>query len=555
MCSLNQEEFVGKERRKVLTVVMDGVGVRDDEFGNAFKAAHTPVLDYLKTVSLYRTLKAHGPAVGLPSDDDMGNSEVGHNAFGAGRVFDQGAKLVQNAIKSGEIFQGKSWKTILNTLKSSQGALHLIGLLSDGNVHSHEAHLYSLLIQAKKDGIKKVRIHVLLDGRDVPEKSAEVYAKRLEEKVEELSSSQFDIKIASGGGRMVVTMDRYEADWEIVRRGWEAHVEGDAPHYFKSLSQAIAYFREDDSLTDQYLPAFVIKDGQGPVGTVSDGDCVVLFNFRGDRAIEISRAFTEESLNKFKRKRFPKIFFAGMMEYDGDLHIPKDYLVAPPAISDTLSEYLVSHGVKQFACSETQKFGHVTFFWNGNRSGKFSDDLEEYLEIPSDVIAFNLKPWMKSYEITEALIQRIRKGSFEYLRINFPNGDMVGHTGDLDAAIAAMSCIDIMIGKIFDVCCETNTILMITADHGNCDEMFDLKKVKNKNIPWLAWPVSGRPEPKTSHTLNPVPFYVFDPIGGETLKMADLKEASIANIAATVIELLGLPPKDNYFPTLVKRLS
>lgn len=551
MCGGN---ILKREDRKILFVVMDGVGVRGSDYGNAVNMAHTPVLDYLKKNAIYRTLKAHGTYVGLPSDKDMGNSEVGHNALGAGRVFDQGAKLVESAIETGKIFEGECWQSMKGSLASSDGALHLIGLLSDGNVHSHEAHLFSLLEQAKKDGIKKVRVHALLDGRDVPEKSAEKYVNNLEAKMDQLRDSGFDIKVASGGGRMNVTMDRYEADWEIVKRGWDAQVEGVAPHYFSSLKEAVAHFRKDQSLTDQYLPPFVIRDGEEPVGKIVDGDAVVLFNFRGDRAIEVSRAFTEEGLSTFKRERFPKVFYAGMMEYDGDLHIPENYLVSPPAIDDTLGEYLVSHKIKQFACSETQKFGHVTYFWNGNKTGKFDEELEDYLEIPSDNIEFNQKPWMKAHEITEATIEKLKSDEFGFLRINFPNGDMVGHTGDFEAAKISMETVDVMVDRLLTVCKEQGVMMVITADHGNCDEMFEVKKGAEEVENWMQKLQVERPKPKTAHTLNEVPFYLFDPTGHDKYQLEDM-DGSIANLASTVIELLGLPKKDNYLPSLVKRLG
>ncbi len=541
---------MSKAKRRVLVVVMDGVGVRDSSYGNAVKLAHTPQLRQLEKTALYRTLKAHGTYVGLPSDADIGNSEVGHNALGAGRVFDQGAKLVQHAIDTRALFEGKTWQDLVRSVHQQHSTLHLIGLLSDGNVHSHDGHLHALIREAKASGIKKVRIHALIDGRDVGEKTAEVYLERLEKVFRETESVDFDVKVASGGGRMTTTMDRYEADWSMVERGWKAHVLGEAPHRFPSLRSAILGFRQDAKLIDQYLPPFVITEHEKPVGPIVDGDAVVLFNFRGDRAIEICRAFTEEDFSVFDRVRFPKTFFAGMMEYDGDLHIPPRYLVSPPVIKDTLSEHLVHQGLRQFACSETQKFGHVTYFWNGNRSGLFDPKLEEYLEIPSDVIHFDLKPWMKAYEITEATIARMQQGSFDFGRINFPNGDMVGHTGNLEAAITAVSVVDLCVGRLIQAAQETDTVLMITADHGNADEMFDTNQEGPAD--WLDLPFSWRPKPKTAHTLNEVPFYLYDPRGVNGYRLIPGMKGSIANVASTVIAVLGVPKKDNYLPSLVE---
>jgi 2,3-bisphosphoglycerate-independent phosphoglycerate mutase len=542
---------VSKAKRKVLVVVMDGVGTRDSTYGNAFKLATTPQLDLLARNGLYRTIKAHGTYVGLPSDADMGNSEVGHNALGAGRVFDQGAKLVQNAIDSKRLYEGETWRDVMGQISKEQSTLHFLGLLSDGNVHSHEQHLYSLLRQAVKDGAKKIRVHALLDGRDVSEKSAEIYIERLEQVMGEIRSLGCDIAAASGGGRMTTTMDRYGADWKMVERGWYAHVLGEADLRFPSLTAAIQHFREDKDLSDQYIPSFVIDESGRKFEGMKDGDAVIFFNFRGDRSIEISRAFEEIELEEFDRKRLPKVLYAGMMEYDGDLHIPNRYLVSPPAIDDTLSEHLVHNGLRQFACSETQKYGHVTFFWNGNRSGKFDERLEEYLEIPSDNIAFDLKPWMKAHEITDATIARMMSNSFDFARINYPNGDMVGHTGNLEASIVAVSTIDLCVGRLLKAAELSNTILIFTADHGNCDEMFDTNKEGPAN--WFELPFNTRPKPKTSHTLNPVPFYLYDPKGMNQYRLrTDLKDGSIANIPGTALALLGLREKDSYLPSLVE---
>lgn len=541
-----------KAKRRVLVVVMDGVGVRESSYGNAFKLATTPYLNDLAMNGFYRTLKAHGTYVGLPSNSDIGNSEVGHNAIGAGRVFDQGAKLVQNAIDNGSLFRGDTWKDLISRASGSGKTLHFIGLLSDGNVHSHENHLHSMLRKAAEQGAKRLRVHALLDGRDVGEKSAEIYVERLEKVLGELRESGIDAQVASGGGRMTTTMDRYEADWAMVEKGWKAHVLGEAPYRFASLGAAVEAFRKEPKLSDQYFPPFVIEDSGKPRGTIENGDGVVFFNFRGDRSIELSLAFTQKDFSKFPRGRVPEVLYAGMMEYDGDLHIPPKYLVSPPAIDDTLSEYLVKLGIKQYACSETQKYGHVTYFWNGNRSGKFDAKLEDYLEIPSDNIPFDLKPWMKAYEITDATIKKMYEGSFDFGRINFANGDMVGHTGNLEASIIAVSTVDQCIGRLIHAAQATDTILVLTSDHGNCDEMFDVKDEGPKD--WKDLSMSARPRPKTAHTLNPVPFYLFDPRGGGQLRLATGVDGSIANIPATALALMGLPAKESYLPSLVEVL-
>ena len=397
----------------VLTIVMDGVGLAPASVANAVTSAYTPTLDMLMEKYPMVKLKAHGTAVGLPSDDDMGNSEVGHNALGAGQVFAQGAKLVSQSIESGKMFASDTWRDIVSNVKTSGGTLHFIGLFSDGNVHSHIDHLKAMIVKAKEEGVSRVRIHALIDGRDVGETSALDYILPFEEFLNGLRDDRFDICIASGGGRMKITMDRYEADWSMVERGWQTHVLGEG-RQFASAEEAVVTYRNEYKVIDQDLPPFVIAKDGVPVGTIEDGDSVIFYNFRGDRSIEISKAFDapEGEFDKFDRKRVPKVVYAGMLEYDGDLHIPHRYLVSPPEITNTMSEYLVSTGISQLAISETQKFGHVTYFWNGNRSGKFSEELETYIEIPSDVVPFELRPWMKCSEITDKMIECIESGKY-----------------------------------------------------------------------------------------------------------------------------------------------
>jgi 2,3-bisphosphoglycerate-independent phosphoglycerate mutase len=468
----------------------------------------------------------------------MGNSEVGHNAIGAGRVFAQGAKLVNKSIESGEIFKSEIWKKVTERGKNN-GTIHFIGLLSDGNVHSHIDQLFALINQCKQEGISKVRLHVLLDGRDVPGKSALKYLEMTEELLAKINSdSRFDYKIASGGGRMKVTMDRYNADWRIVKKGWDAHVLG-IGREFKSATQAVeTFYAEDEKIIDQYLDSFIIvDDSQKPVGIIQDGDSVVFFNFRGDRAIELSRAFEEKDFKFFDRVRVPDVYYAGMMQYDGDLLIPQNYLVFPPSLDKTISEYLCSEKVTSFAISETQKYGHVTYFWNGNRSGYIDQSLETYVEIPSDRIEFDKAPRMKAYEITEKTIELLKTGKYRFGRINFPNGDMVGHTGNLEAAIVAVESVDECVGKLLKVIDEINGIAIITADHGNSDEMYTEK--------------DGVKTPKTAHTLNPVPFVIYDPSYDNEYQMAEIKNPGLTNMTATMLNLLGYEKVEDYDDSLI----
>ncbi|MCB9638794.1 MAG: 2,3-bisphosphoglycerate-independent phosphoglycerate mutase [Myxococcales bacterium] len=529
----------------VVLVVMDGVAVGPQDEGNAVMLARTPTLDRLSK-GLWTTLRAHGTAVGMPSDDDMGNSEVGHNALGAGRVFAQGARLVQEAIAEGRLFEGEVWKDAISQARQG-GILHLLGLLSDGNVHSHEKHLHEMLRQAAKAGVQQARLHILLDGRDVPADSALIYVDRLEEVLRELSVDGRDYRIASGGGRMVMTMDRYEADWPMVERGWKTHILGEGPH-FASARAAIEDCRKRGNTNDQYLDPFVIVEDEKPVGAVEDGDVFLITNFRGDRAIELCRAFEEDDFTKFDRVRRPKVFFAGMMQYDGDLGIPSRYLVEPPAIQRTISEYLVHSGVRQFAISETQKFGHVTYFWNGNRSGKFDESLETYVEIPSDRVPFEQRPWMKAAEITDRLVEEIVAGTTPFLRVNIANGDMVGHTGSLEAAVIAVEAVDLCVARILEAVKTAGGMALVTADHGNADEMFAHDKKGH-----IAYKKDGKPELKTSHTLNPVPLYVYDANETPSYELAQCEQPGLANVAATILDCLGFVPPEDYEPSLLQR--
>ncbi len=522
----------------VLTVVMDGVGLAPATAGNAVALANTPNLDRLFATCPMVRLKAHGTAVGLPSDDDMGNSEVGHNALGAGQVFAQGAKLVSNSIESGKMFASATWKELIANVKDKHSTLHFLGLFSDGNVHSHIDHLTAMIREAKKEGVARVRIHILLDGRDVGETSALDYILPFEAFLASLNDGSFDARIASGGGRMNITMDRYEANWAMVERGWHTHVLGEG-RQFASAEEAYKTLRAETGKIDQDIDPFVIAENGTPVGTMEDGDSVIFFNFRGDRAIEISKAFDtpDGAFDKFDRVRYPAVLYAGMLEYDGDLHIPHKYLVNPPEITNTMSEYLVGTGVRQYAISETQKFGHVTYFWNGNKSGKFSEELETYVEIPSDVVPFEQRPWMKCAEITDALIAAMESGAYRYYRVNFPNGDMVGHTGSLAATICSMEALDLQIGRILAAVDKLGGVALITADHGNADEMYETDKKTGQ--PKVG--KDGHFKSKTSHTLNPVPCFIYDHT--EAQKHYKVKEDKgtfgLSDVAATMVNLMG----------------
>lgn len=549
MLNFNRKDFMSLELKKLnnfsgrpgplLLIIMDGVGIGKKDDSDGVFLAKTPCLDELMKSKLYTQLKAHGTAVGMPSDDDMGNSEVGHNALGAGRVFDQGAKLVGRSIESGAIYEGEVWKALVERVKEDNKVFHFIGLLSDGNVHSHIDQLLALVKQCAQLGVRRVCLHVLLDGRDVYEKSAMTYIDKTEAVLKEINGSNknFEYRIASGGGRMVTTMDRYNADWSIVERGWKAHVLGRGRRFTSAKEAVETYYKEDPKITDQYLDSFVIEDDGSPVGTIEDGDSVVFINFRGDRAIELSMAFENKDFDKFDRVRRPDVLFAGMMEYDGDLHIPKNYLVAPPQIENPIGEYICANGITSFAISETQKFGHVTYFWNGNRSGYIDEKLETYVEIPSDKIRFDQAPKMKAAEITEKTIELLKSGKYKFGRLNYPNGDMVGHTGIPEAIIISVEAMDEGMAKLIQVIRGLNGIAVVLADHGNADEMFTVK--------------NGKRQISTAHSLNPVPCAIVDSGYQDEYEMANIPGQGLANVAATLLNLLGYEAPKEYAPSLI----
>lgn len=538
--SLKKHDSFAGRKGPVVLLVCDGVGIAPADKSNAVSEANTPHLDSLMQSAHYTELLAHGTAVGLPSDEDMGNSEVGHNALGAGRIFAQGAKLVNESIADRSIFKTDTWTQLIKTGK--ENTLHFLGLHSDGNIHSHTNHLYELLDQAAKEGVHNCAIHILLDGRDVPQRSALPYIEATEARIKAINEEySANFRIASGGGRMRITMDRYEADWDMVKRGYDCHVHGIGPE-FSSAKEAVDVMYAASKNGDQYLERFVISKNGNPVGQVKEGDAVAMFNFRGDRAMEISLAFERKNFEKFDRnaegRTAPDVFYAGMLQYDGDELIPENYLVNPPKIDRTMGEFLCGSDVKSFAISETQKYGHVTFFWNGNRSGYFNESLEEYVEIPSDNIAFDKAPAMKAREITDRTIDLMRNGDFKHGRLNIANGDMVGHTGNLAATIESMEVVDECIGKLIDAVTELDGILIVTADHGNADIMYTEK--------------DGVKTPKTSHTLSKVPFAIVDPSYAGEYTLVSPEDAGLTHIAATTMNLLGYAAPDDYQPSLLK---
>jgi 2,3-bisphosphoglycerate-independent phosphoglycerate mutase len=533
----------------VVLVIMDGIGLAPPNDGNAVSQADIPALRGMWHDHASLQLAAHGTAVGLPTDKDMGNSEVGHTIMGAGRVLPQGASLVQRAIEDGALFSGETWQQVIAQCTGAEaGTLHLIGLLSDGNVHSHIDHLFALLRQADAAGIARVRVHTLLDGRDVEPHSALRYLDKLEALLAEIASRpDRDYRIASGGGRMRTTMDRYWERPDVVEAGWKAHVLGEGPKV-SSAREAVECAYADQVSSDQQIPPFVVVDDAGePLGTIEDGDAVLLFNFRGDRAIELSSAFEHEDFDFFDRRRRPDVLFVGMLQYDGDLMLPRHCLLVPPTIENTVIELLSAAGVPSFHVAESSKFGHVTYYLFGMRSKPFP--LATVKEVSSGGLDPAAHPEMKAAEVADAVIDAARSGEYRLIVVNFANGDMVGHTGSLPAAVQAVEAVDAAVARIRQAVEETAGVLVITADHGNAEEMLQWS---SKTCAFKR-DAKGRLIAKTSHTLNLVPFVIVDgrhPPGYALRR--DLARPGLANIASTVLNLLGYAAPPVYSPSLIR---
>lgn len=528
----------------ILLVILDGVGLRQDRYGNAVLQAHTEFIDQLFEKYPWVSLEASGEAVGILKGQ-MGNSEVGHNALGAGQIIKQGIAKIEDDFQTGAIWQSAAWLGAIANVKEHSSTLHFSGIFSDGGVHSSLSQLLKMLEQAQKEGIERVRIHLVLDGRDVPPQSADQYIKILEDKIQYLktiSDFPLDYRIASGGGRMVFIADRYESDWSIVKKGWDALVYGKADHYFANATQAITEMRaKEPSLQDQYFPSFVIvgqdsdhlPDPSQPVGLVKDGDSFIYYDFRADRALEITKALTEQNFHGFDRgtenNRPLNVYFAGMTEYDADQHIPAHCLVAPIKITNTLHEILSRNNISQLAVAETVKFGHITYYFNGNSYEPAKK--EEFLEIKSDTRPFDERPWMKAAEITDAVLEKISetdpngKPKYQFVRINYAGGDMVGHFGELEPTIVAMEAIDLQLARLAKVVDRLGGMMIITADHGNAEEVYD----------------PNTKQPKTSHTTNPVPCWFYDNTQNKSLyQINQIEYSGLSNVAPTIAKLFNI---------------
>ena len=518
---LKKNPHFGGVKGPLLTIVMDGVGIAPAGEGNAVAAAYTPTLDMLMAKYPHIPLKAHGTAVGLPSDDDMGNSEVGHNALGSGQVFAQGAKLVSQSIETGKMFASDTWKKVIGNVKTNNSVLHFLGLFSDGNVHSHIDHLKAMITEAKKEGVHTVRVHILLDGRDVGETSALDYIDPFEDFLSSLRDGSFDIKIASGGGRMKITMDRYEANWQMVADGWRTHVLGEG-RQFASAAEAVKTYRAETGAIDQDLPPFVIAENGKPVGTVNDGDSVIFFNFRPDRARQMTRVFTDKEFDGFEREQIKLSHFVTMTEYDPTFDVEVAFPKTFP--ENVLADVIAANGLKQLHTAETEKYAHVTFFLNGGIEEPKEGE-ERVLVASPKVATYDLQPEMSAPEVTEKLVAAINEDRADFYIVNFANCDMVGHTGVFDAAVKAVEAVDDALSKVVPAILAKGGFALITADHGNADHMFDVAS-------------DGSKHPFTAHTTNRVPFIIVD----EKAQLTGIEDGRLSDIAPTMLTMAGIEP-------------
>jgi 2,3-bisphosphoglycerate-independent phosphoglycerate mutase len=494
----------------LLLMILDGWGINDHTDNNAISRAATPNMTRLCREYPCTQLDASGMAVGLP-DGQMGNSEVGHLNIGAGRIVYQDLTRISKAIEDGSFFSNKVLLDCIARTKASGGSLHLAGLLSDGGVHSHNTHLYALLEMAAKEGIRNVFVHGLLDGRDTPPKSGADYLAQLEVEMEKI-----------GTGRIATVIGRYYAmdrdnRWDRVEKAYEAMVQGVGLE-FVSVQFAIeqSYL---DGVTDEFvLPSVIVKGGE-PVGRVKDGDGLIFFNFRSDRAREITRAFTDPDFDGFARKRSPQLAsYVCMTVYDETFDLPVAF--APVELTNILGEVISRSGLTQLRIAETEKYAHVTFFFNGGNETPFPGEDRKLIPSPREIPTYDEKPEMSARLVTAEMLRMLDEDRYDFIVLNFANADMVGHTGMLPAAVKAIETVDECVGKIVEKVLEKKGRALITADHGNAETMVDEKG-----------------EPHTAHTTGPVPFIFVDEAG----KDAALKTGILADIAPTVLDLLGIP--------------
>ena len=510
-------------KKPTVLMILDGYGLNENTNGNAVAQAATPVMDKLMAEYPFVKGNASGLAVGLP-DGQMGNSEVGHLNMGAGRIVYQDLTKITKAIQDGDFFENKALLAACENVKNNSSALHLFGLVSDGGVHSHNSHIYGLLELAKRQGIEKVYVHCFLDGRDTPPASGKEYVEELEAKMKEIGVG----KVASVMGRYYA-MDR-DNRWDRVEKAYRALVCGEGEQAVSGPEGIEASYDKDT--TDEFvLPTVVVEDGK-PVATIKNDDSVIFFNFRPDRAREITRTFCDDAFDGFERGDRVKTTFVCFTEYDVTI---ENKLVAfvKEEITNTFGEYLAAHGLKLARIAETEKYAHVTFFFNGGVEEP--NEGEDRILVKSPKVAtYDLKPEMSAYEVCDKLTTAIKSDKYDVIIINFANPDMVGHTGVQEAAIKAVEAVDECVGKAVEALKEVNGQMFICADHGNAEQLIDYE--------------TG--EPFTAHTTNPVPFILVNADPAYKLR----EGGCLADIAPTLIELMGMeqPKEMNGTSLLVK---
>ncbi|MCL2756309.1 MAG: 2,3-bisphosphoglycerate-independent phosphoglycerate mutase [Firmicutes bacterium] len=516
-----------KNINKTVLCIIDGLGMSDKTHGNAVHAAGMKNLWNAYENFLSTNLVASGPEVGLVSESDAGSSEVGHNAIGAGQRIKQGLALLDDAFETGEVFKSETWKKIV---ANSQGKkLQIIHLLSNGRTHSDINHLFYTLKQCVKDDVT-VSIHALADGRDVTAQSVLRYIKQTNELIKEYG---VNARIATVAGRAVAFMDRYDSNPQALTTGFEVIVEGKAPITNDIEKSVESEYEKAPTMTDERLSPFVLE----PDWLVQNGEPVLLLNYRGDRALQTCALFKDgKYITKDQFKKIDKCMFVGLMEYDSELKIPDLYLCPPPNIDNTLSHWLCEHSLRQLTVAETVKFGHITYFFNGNRGKPIDDKLEKWIEIDGHKVgaAYDTVPQMRAKEIADTVIGAIKSGEYDFIKFNLANPDMVGHTGNFDATVIACKTVDECLGKIIKLCSSEKINFVITSDHGNAEEMID----KNGKM-------------GTTHTSNQVPFIAM-PFAGGKFQVMD-GQFGLTNIAATICDLMGIEPSLRFNESIIKR--
>jgi 2,3-bisphosphoglycerate-independent phosphoglycerate mutase len=499
--------------KPVLLVVLDGWGIRAERDANAIAVAGTPNMDALLREFPSTAIETSGLSVGLP-EGQMGNSEVGHTNLGAGRIVYQDLVRINRAVEDGSFFKNDALLLACRRAKESGGALHLMGLLSDGGVHSHIEHLFALVELARREGVPRTFVHAFMDGRDTPPKSGLDYMAQLEKRLRD-----------TGYGKVAVVSGRYYAmdrdkRWDRVALAYAAMVKGEGQRAPSGVAAMEAAYGRGE--TDEFVkPTVVVSGGGEPRARVKDGDAIVFFNFRADRAREITRAFTQEGFHEFDAKPRPKLsYYACMTEYDQTFGLPVAY--TPDQPTQIFPEQVAQAGIPQLRCAETEKYAHVTFFFNGGREVQFPGEDRILVPSPRDVKTYDQKPEMSAREVTDKLVPAIEARKYGFILVNFANPDMVGHTGILEAAVKAVKVVDECVGRLWKAARGAHMAMLVTADHGNCEMMVD--------------PVTGQPH--TAHTLGPVPFILADP----DFKGAKLREKGVlADVAPTALQVMGLP--------------